>query len=70
MKGVFYTFSSCSGDSHFDLIAVFTTEEKAKAYVEKLNAFAKANPKKFQSDCEFVIWDYTPPEVDPEEIGL
>lgn len=70
MKGVFYTFSSSSGDSHFDLVAIFTTEEKAKTYVEKLKAFAKKNPKKFEYDPDFVIWDYTAPEVDPEEVDL
>lgn len=58
MIAIFAEQISCSGDTHEYVVAVFTTQEKADAFLARLKDYF---PKEY-----FYIADYFEPKVDPD----
>jgi hypothetical protein len=62
MKAIYVCQESGSGDLHFETLAAFTSDEKLKAFMEKL--------KKKHPDGDFGVYDdYRMIAVDPVELG-
>jgi len=58
MIAIFSSQTSCSGDEHSFVIAVFTTQDKADLFLGKLKEYF---PKEY-----FYISEYFAPKIDPD----
>ena len=77
MKAIYYSFESMSGDSHDGLIALFTTRDKAEAFLVLLEQQEKEYQER-PSRCPLgmknppmsfrIEDDYQAPPVDPTEL--
>ena len=57
MQALFSSFTSCSGDEHEFIVAIFTTQEKAETVLKKVK-------EHFPTE-RFYITEYIPPKIDP-----
>lgn len=77
MKAIYYSFEGMSGDTHDGVIALFTTQEKAEAFLALLEQQEKEYRAK-PSKCPLgwknppmyfrIEDDYQAPPVDPTEL--
>jgi hypothetical protein len=77
VKAIYYEYPSATGDSYTGIVAVFTTEEKAKDFlvlVERHEEDEANRPSKCPfghkySRMTYHIDDYDGPIVDPTELS-
>ncbi len=77
MKAIYYDYQSVSGDIHDGVVAVFTTQEKAEAFlalVEKFEEEYQAKPSRCplgmkNPPMSYHIGDYEGPMIDPTELS-